>query len=542
VQRVSGVRVEEAIEEAAIPAVDRPVVWWIAMALLFAALAVPLLAAQVPPLTDYPNHLARCYILAFADSDPVLGRIFSTHWQIIPNIAMDLILPPLMHVFSPFTAGRVALSLCLFVPVSGAIALSCAYFRRRSLWQLTPGFAAFNSLFLMGFMNFEIAIGIAMWGAAAWIRYREQSPWSAIAVGLVVAPLVFFFHLMGFFFYALLVGCYELFAILDGGLRERGGSINAVKRASLAAIPFLAPACLYLSSSLNKLSSAPIWGSRSTRAWSLLIPFLDYSLTFDLLVIAPVIGFLAWCVITSKVEVSRPGLLAASILALGFLVLPVSIKTVWWVNTRMIVMLGFLVFAVFMPRGLSSRQRTISEFVFAILLLAKIAFITGVWIHSQQDVHDVRQVIAPVEAGSRVLDVQVFKNDNPAWFDAMPIGRRIPHLNPTFWHLASFVLLDRRAFWPSIFANDTQQPIRVRGPYIECLGTGSAPPDYQLLGSVQMSADEAQRFPFLPHWDQKFDYVLLLNAEGAGNLDEIFPDKLELLDHRGIAALFRIRK
>jgi hypothetical protein len=36
--------------------------------------------------------------------------------------------------------------------------------------------------------------------------------------------------------------------------------------------------------------------------------------------------------------------------------------------------------------------------------------------------------------------------------------------------------------------------------------------------------------------------VLLLNAEGAGNLDEIFPDKLELLDHRGIAALFRIRK
>jgi hypothetical protein len=74
------------------------------------------------------------------------------------------------------------------------------------------------------------------------------------------------------------------------------------------------------------------------------------------------------------------------------------------------------------------------------------------------------------------------------------------------------------------------------------LGTGSAPPDYQLLGSVQMSADEAQRFPFLPHWDQKFDYVLLLNAEGAGNLDKIFPDKLELLDHRGIAALFRIRK
>ena len=88
-QRVPGVPVEESVEEAAIPAVDRPVVWWIAMVLLFAALAVPLLVAQVPPLTDYPNHLARCYVLAFADSDPVLGRMFSTHWQIIPNIAID---------------------------------------------------------------------------------------------------------------------------------------------------------------------------------------------------------------------------------------------------------------------------------------------------------------------------------------------------------------------------------------------------------------------------------------------------------------------
>jgi hypothetical protein len=392
-------------------------------------------------------------------------------------------------------------------------------------------------------MNFEIAIGIALWGAAAWIRYREQSPWGAIAGGLIVAPLVFFFHLMGFFFYALLVGCYELFAILDGGLRRRDALIKAVRRASLAAIPFLAPACLYLLSSLNKISSAPVWGSRSTRAWSLLIPFLDYSLLFDLLLIAPVIAFLAWCVITSRVEVSRPGLLAASILALGFLVLPISIKSpAWWVNTRMIVMLGFLVFAAFMPRGLSSRQRAISEFVFAILLLAKIAFITGVWIQSQQDVRDLRQVIAPVEAGRRVLDVQVFKSDNPAWFNAMPIGRRIPHLVPTYWHMASFVLLDRRAFWPSIFANDTQQPIRVREPYTQVLGTGSAPPDYQLLGSVQMSAAEAKQFPFLPHWDQKFDYVLLLNAEGAGNLEQLFPDKLELLDHRGIAALFRVRK
>src|SRR6202047_3269412 len=110
-------------------AVDRPLVWWTSLALMFAALSVPVLAAPVPPLTDYPNHLARCYVLAFGGSDPVLRQMFSAHWQIIPNIAVDLILPRLMHVFAPLLAGRIMLAFCLLAPTTGAIALSRAYFR-----------------------------------------------------------------------------------------------------------------------------------------------------------------------------------------------------------------------------------------------------------------------------------------------------------------------------------------------------------------------------------------------------------------------------
>jgi hypothetical protein len=140
------------------------------------------------------------------------------------------------------------------------------------------------------------------------------------------------------------------------------------------------------------------------------------------------------------------------------------------------------------------------------------------------------------------LDVDVIKSDNPAWFAAMPIGRRIPHLNPTYWHLASFVLLDRRAFWPTIFAIDVQQPIRVREPYLEILGLGTGPPDYEFLGPRAMSKEEKGRYPFLADWERKFDYVLLMNADGAGELGNFLPDKLELLDRRGIAALFRIKK
>src|SRR5580693_9708661 len=169
---------------------DRAISWWVGLALMFGCLLIPLILTEVPPLTDYPNHLARCYLLAFGSSDPALRPMFSAHWQIIPNIGVDLILPKLMHVFPPLLAGRVMLALCLLIPTTGAIALSRAYFRRRSLWQIATGFAAFNVLFLMVFMNFELAIGIAMWGAAVWIRYREEHPIRTIASAVILAPLI----------------------------------------------------------------------------------------------------------------------------------------------------------------------------------------------------------------------------------------------------------------------------------------------------------------------------------------------------------------
>ena len=68
--------------------------WWAALPLLSVVLLTPLLITDVPPLLDYPNHLARFALLAAARGDPVLGPIFTPHWAIIPNLAADVIVPP----------------------------------------------------------------------------------------------------------------------------------------------------------------------------------------------------------------------------------------------------------------------------------------------------------------------------------------------------------------------------------------------------------------------------------------------------------------
>ena len=62
--------------------------WWPWLLVLGAAL-LPVLAAQVPPLLDYHNHLARQYILARADGSDALAQWYRTSWHAAPYLAFD---------------------------------------------------------------------------------------------------------------------------------------------------------------------------------------------------------------------------------------------------------------------------------------------------------------------------------------------------------------------------------------------------------------------------------------------------------------------
>src|SRR6185437_4804528 len=112
---------------------------------------------------------------------PVLGRISTPAWSIIPNLATDLIAPPLMHVLPVHVVGRCLLGGILLLNLAGVLALHRALFQRRSWWPLASGLVAYNSTFLLGFLNWQIGSGLAMLFAAAWLTWRESRPVATIA-------------------------------------------------------------------------------------------------------------------------------------------------------------------------------------------------------------------------------------------------------------------------------------------------------------------------------------------------------------------------
>ncbi len=99
------------------------------LSLLFVAL-IPLGLVSIPPLFDYPNHLARMHILLNGADSEVLQRFYRVNWAPIPNLAMDLLVPSFAAVMPLELAGRVFVGLTYLLITSGTAALHYAFHRR----------------------------------------------------------------------------------------------------------------------------------------------------------------------------------------------------------------------------------------------------------------------------------------------------------------------------------------------------------------------------------------------------------------------------
>jgi hypothetical protein len=240
-----------------------PLAWWGAAAAAWALICLPLLLVDVPPLTDYPNHLARMDVLANMARVPFLASVYEARWSVIPDLAIDSFMPWVVSVVPVHTAGRMLLALILLLDVAGAAACAAVLHGRRTWWSLGAALAAHNVAFLMGFLNFNLTLGAGMLLAAAWIRLRQRTPAPvAAAFGFGTVGLLFFGHLMGLFFHVVLIGSYEA-SLLWQRLRRCGWRPQAACRAVLASWPVaLAAVPLAVLYPLSGLHGVP--GDRST--------------------------------------------------------------------------------------------------------------------------------------------------------------------------------------------------------------------------------------------------------------------------------------
>jgi hypothetical protein len=177
--------------------------------ILAAMLLAPIWLASFPPLLDYPNHLARAFVLAHLDDSHFsFQQFYRADWGAYPYLGMDASLAVLGRLFPIETAGRVFLSLC-------ALALPAAawFFLRQvqsgaeaaSLWSLL---IAYNVFFLEGFLNFDLSLAVGFLALGFWLRWLAKPGARRWIAALLAFTALYFTHLLGFGIAGLIVVVY----------------------------------------------------------------------------------------------------------------------------------------------------------------------------------------------------------------------------------------------------------------------------------------------------------------------------------------------
>jgi len=183
--------------------------WLAGGAICTGLLLLPVWSVMFPPLLDYPNHLARAFVLAHLnDSQFSFSQFYRSDWGAYPYLGMDASLAVLGRLFPIETAGRVYLSLCLLALPAGTW-----FFLRQaqpeseaaSLWGLL---IACNVFFLEGFLNFDLSLAVGFFALGLWLRWLAKPEIARWIAALFAFTALYFTHLLGFGIAGLIVAAH----------------------------------------------------------------------------------------------------------------------------------------------------------------------------------------------------------------------------------------------------------------------------------------------------------------------------------------------
>ncbi|MDB5409142.1 MAG: hypothetical protein JWL84_4054 [Rhodospirillales bacterium] len=436
-------------------------VWRFALIFIacFAIAALPVLAVETLPLFDYPNHLARMHILANPE-DPLLQRFYEIRWQILPNLAMDIVVPPLARIMPLAWAGKVFVLLILLLLAGGAAALHRTLFGRWSLFSCLAFLLLYNRILLWGFVNFLFGIGLAVVILTLWLRLREAASWRRVAVGTIGAAAIYLSHLFAFGVYAIVIAGTEIGRLWrNGTLWTRRGIADL----ATAALQFVIPLALLILGERGPGGGIG-WGQIWRKIDLFFNVFDNYSRVFDITCFVALLALLIWGAIRRSLRIAPALMLPMLLLLLVQLAMPNRMFGGAGVDHRMPLVLGLLLVAGGDAALRTTRQKAIAGGI-ALLFVVRIGIVTAVWLADDRIYHPIVAALAELPRGSRLAVA------------LPPNSVNLEQRRPPITHLANLAIIETDAFVPLLFDFPGQQPVALRPAYA-ALARQASPEDF----------------------------------------------------------------
>lgn len=406
--------------------------------------AIPLVTVKLPPILDYPNHMARMYLIAVLPGATDLARYYRIAWDPLPDLAFDAVVPWLMHGMSVEVAMQLALGVTLLALAGGCIALHRAAFHRWSLWPLFAFLLLYNRVLLWGFLNYLAGLALMLWALAAWVAMERKPVLLRVAVGAIAATAIYLAHLAAF-------GCYAVaivaFSLAPHGT-ERVDVIAKLRRAAPALVSLLPGIILFLDGPTSGASTHFGYGN-PLRKFDLPVSVFDnYNRIFDgttfAVVLIAVIAGLKWraIILHDRLRWSLAALLVA------FVIVPTRLLSASGIDHRLPIAIALVFVAVSGWGAVSTKRRQTITGLLLALLLVRMAVIETVWLRADREYDALRPMFDKIAPGAKVT-VAAPVTDVQA--GGVPL-----------YHFATLAVIERHAFVDTMFADPHQQPLRLQ--------------------------------------------------------------------------------
>jgi len=459
-------------------------------------LLLPLWIVHFPPLLDYPDHLARAFIIFHIDDMSYRFRPFyAVDWGPYPYLGMDVLLAALQHLFSIEIAGRILLSICVI-----SVPIACWWFLRQAnpghdplvLWTLL---LSYNLFFLAGFTNFQLGFALCFLSLGFWLQYLQKPTRLGWLLVLVLLTCTYFMHLLALGIAGIVVLVYSLAARLK------------FRRLVWSWTLFAPPLIMFFTSQITSYNGRQLVFRTVAEKFSQGRSALLYSYSLPLEIVGFVIIvaclFIAWFR-NSEFKCKPAWIVVSCAFVVLYVALPNGVGNAWSVDLRIIPAL----FVVVLGTARLGRRQYILALIATLMFAAQTASITRSFVSEQFALSEMYRAIEMLPRNTRlfpIINVDIEHDDMP---------RRL------YEHFWAYAVILRGARAPYLFDLPGQTPLRTKTQVYMPDNPDETAPDWALV---------AKNYDYV--WTYNADYY---QQELLGVASEVY--------HSGFLRLFRIER
>lgn len=424
---------------------------WIVLVALI-AIAIPLAIPALPPLLDLPGHMASYRVALDLAHSPDLQRYYAFDWRIIGNLGVDYLMMPIGRLFGVEPGVKiVAIGIAVSTGLAFFLVAHAAHARTPPTVFAAMPFA-YNYYFMFGFVNYCLAVAIALLAVALWLRWPSgRYPGRRAVVFASLAIVVWFAHAVGWVLLCAMAGAIELQRRV--ATREPVGRL--LLGTALCCLPLLAALPLnMLSPHAGGTAFTGFFRVSNMLKWTLSI-LRDRWLWFDLMsvtVVAILIGLAAFrrAGLSMEPKLGWPALA----LAVLFVLSPDAISGSTFVAARIVpYAVALAILTIRVDRASPARQAIWATACLAFMIVRLGANTTSLLLYD----HDYRRqldALHHVAKGSRVAAFSpvLCEHGISYWF------------NPRTYHLSGMAVVRDEAFTNSTWSIPGLQLLRVHYP------------------------------------------------------------------------------